>query len=103
MESQAIPTIQHVPGWTLRQATAIFPQTVEQFLRGRQLRHLQRLPAQDMDFDVIAFLQPQRVNDRGREAHCQTISPARDLHGTSLIDEMVGIYLRGQIADPQDF
>jgi hypothetical protein len=40
--------------------------------------------AGDVYLDPVAFPQAQRLNYRGRQTDCQTISPLGDLHGYTL-------------------
>jgi len=65
------------------QSTAILPNSGQELARLRFLTDLERPRARHLDFDVIAFLQAQRLYHRRRQANCQAVPPFRDLYVAS--------------------
>src|SRR5579872_3927675 len=55
-------------------------QTLQRFFPPRVTRDLEFPVAGNGDFDVVAFLQLQGVDDRLRQADGETVAPFRDLH-----------------------
>ena len=49
------------------------------------LRDVEGARARHADLDVVAFLQPQRLGDRGGNADGEAVAPLRNLHRTLLI------------------
>src|ERR1700733_12036258 len=55
-------------------------QALEQFRTSGLARYGELMAAGDVDFDVVAFLQFQRLDHGGRKANGEAVAPFGDLH-----------------------
>ena len=51
--------------------------------RARLARQTEPSPVCDVDFDLIPFLESERLDHDGGKANCKAIPPLRDLHAGS--------------------
>jgi hypothetical protein len=66
-------------------APAKSSQALQQLLTPWLTRHAELTLVGNMDLDLVAFFQFERVDDRGGKANRQTVVPSRDLYGFLLI------------------
>jgi hypothetical protein len=64
----------------LGQCTTEFSQACQQLSCAGGLGHIERPFACHLNFDLVAFLQSQRVYYRRRKSDCETVAPFCDLH-----------------------
>jgi hypothetical protein len=63
-----------------RKSAAEGAKTPQQLVTPRLARDIELPAAGDMDFDLITFFEPERLDHSGRKADRETVSPFGDLH-----------------------